>query len=135
MAGCPGAYGPAAAGLPQAYDAKRAAKDAEREAQEAAQEEEIRRAAEERQRREEAEAAKWMHLFTVEAAGEDALSVEQGEVCCGAGRGAAAQGWAGQGWAAWRSLWVQALCGALPAPRLQLSAGREEAALRLGLPL
>lgn len=63
-----------------AYEAKRKAKDAERQAQEEAQEEEIRRAAEDRQRREEEEAAKWMHLFTVEAAGESALSAEQTEV-------------------------------------------------------
>lgn len=62
-----------------AYDARRAARDAEREALEAAQEAEIRRAAEERVRKEEAEAAKWMHTFSVEAAGEDALSQEQGE--------------------------------------------------------
>ena len=66
--------------VPQAYDARRAARDAEREAQEAAQEEEIRAAAEERRRREEEEAAKWMHMFTVEAAGEDALSQEAGQV-------------------------------------------------------
>ncbi len=64
----------------QAYEARRAARDAEREAQEAAQEAEIARAAEERRRREEEEAAKWMHLFSVEAAGEEALSKEQGEV-------------------------------------------------------
>ncbi|KAL4442126.1 hypothetical protein ABPG77_011387 [Micractinium sp. CCAP 211/92] len=62
-----------------AYEARRAARDAEREAQEAAQEAEIARAAEERRRREEEEAAKWMHLFSVEAAGEEALSKEQGE--------------------------------------------------------
>lgn len=68
----------------QAYEARRAARDAEREAQEAAQEEEIRWAAEERRRREEEEAAKWMHMFTVEAAGEEALSQEEGQVlpCC-----------------------------------------------------
>ncbi|KAI7837279.1 hypothetical protein COHA_008893 [Chlorella ohadii] len=60
-----------------AYEARRAARDAEREAQEAAQEEEIRRAAEERARREEEEAQKWMHLFSVEAAGEEALSQEE----------------------------------------------------------
>lgn len=70
----------------QAYEAKRKAKDAERQAQEEAQEEEIRRAAEDRQRREEEEAAKWMHLFTVEAAGESALSAEQTEVSCMRGR-------------------------------------------------
>jgi hypothetical protein len=64
----------------QAYEAKRAAKEAERQAREEAQEAEIRRAAEERQRREEEESSKWMHLFTVEAAGEDAQSREQGEV-------------------------------------------------------
>lgn len=64
----------------QAYEARRAAKDAERDAQEAAQEAEIARAAEERRRREEEEAAKWMHLFSVEAAGEEALSQEEGEV-------------------------------------------------------
>ena len=62
-----------------AYEAKRAARDAERDAQEAAQDAEIRRAAEERAAREEAEAAKWMHTFTVEAAGEQAESAEQGE--------------------------------------------------------
>lgn len=71
----------------QAYEAQRAARDAEREAQEAAQEAEIARAAEERRRREEEEAAKWMHLFSVEAAGEEALSKEEGEVRAGgAGR-------------------------------------------------
>ncbi|KAL4427932.1 hypothetical protein ABPG75_002021 [Micractinium tetrahymenae] len=62
-----------------AYEARRAARDAEREAQEAAQEAEIARAAEERRRREEEEAAKWMHLFSVDAAGEEALSKEEGE--------------------------------------------------------
>lgn len=62
-----------------AYEARRAARDAEREAQEAAQEEEIRKAAEERARRQAEEAEKWMHTFTVEAAGEDALSKEAGE--------------------------------------------------------
>lgn len=67
----------------QAYEAKRTARDAEREAREAAQEEEIRRAAEERAKREEEEAAKWMHLFTVEEAGEGALSAEEGEVRLG----------------------------------------------------
>lgn len=65
--------------LLQAYEARRAAKEAEREAQEAAQEEEIRRAAEERRKKEEEEAAKWMSAFTLEAAGEDALSKEQDE--------------------------------------------------------
>lgn len=64
----------------QAYEARRAARDAERDAQEAAQEEEIRRAAEERARREEEEAKKWMHLFSVEATGEEALSQEAGAV-------------------------------------------------------
>lgn len=64
----------------QAYDARRAARDAERDAQERAQEEEFKRAAEERQRKEEEEAAKWMHLFKVEDAGEEALSREEGEV-------------------------------------------------------
>lgn len=71
----------------QAYEARRAARDAEREAQEAAQEAEIARAAEERRRREEEEAAKWMHLFSVEAAGEEALSKEEGEVGWGGGAG------------------------------------------------
>lgn len=64
----------------QAYEARRAARDAEREAQQAAQEEEIRRAAEERARREEEEAQKWMHLFSVEAAGEEALSQDESAV-------------------------------------------------------
>lgn len=85
----------------QAYEARRAARDAEREAQEAAQEEEIRRAAEERARREEEEAQKWMHLFSVEAAGQEALSQEESAV-------SAARGWAGgcamgAGWRSWRA--------------------------------
>lgn len=62
-----------------AYEARRAAKDMEREAQEAAQEEEIRRAAELRAQREAEEAEKWMQTFTVEATGEDAVSKEEGE--------------------------------------------------------
>lgn len=60
-----------------AYEAKRAARDAEREAQEAAQEAEILKAAQEREEREKAEAEKWMHLFTVEGTGEDAMSKEK----------------------------------------------------------
>ena len=78
----------------QAYEARRAARDAEREAQEAAQEEEIRRAAEERARREEEEAQKWMHLFSVEAAGEEALSQEESAVRTAR----RAQGGRGEGW-------------------------------------
>jgi len=66
-----------------AYEARRAAKEAEREAAEAAQEAEIRRAAEERAKREEEEAKKWMHTFTVEEAGEEALTREEGEVVLG----------------------------------------------------
>lgn len=62
-----------------AYEAKRAEKDAEREAIERAQEEEILRAAEEREAKEQEEAEKWMHMFTVDDAGEDAQSKEQGE--------------------------------------------------------
>lgn len=62
-----------------AYEARRAARDAERDAQEAAQEEEIRRAAEARAAREAEEAEKWLHTFTVEATGEEALSREAGE--------------------------------------------------------
>jgi len=62
-----------------AYEARRAAKDAEREAQEAAQEAEILKAAEEREKREKEEAEKWMHMFSVEEAGEDALNKEKGE--------------------------------------------------------
>lgn len=79
----------------QAYEARRAARDAEREAQEAAQEAEIRRAAEERARREEEEAQKWMHLFSVDAAGEEALSQEDSAVS--GGRGWGADGGAGLG--------------------------------------
>ena len=63
-----------------AYEAQRAAKDAEREAAEAAQEAEMRRAAEERAKREAEEAEKWMHTFTLEDAGEEALSKEDAEV-------------------------------------------------------
>ena len=73
------ADGEKAATRKDAYEARRAARDAEREAQEAAQEEEIRRAAEERARREAEEAEKWMHTFTLEAAGEEILSREAGE--------------------------------------------------------
>ena len=62
-----------------AYEARRAAKDAEREAMELAQEQEILRAAEEREAKEQEEAEKWMHMFTVDDAGEDAQSKEQGE--------------------------------------------------------
>ena len=62
-----------------AYEARRAARDAERDAQEAAQEEAIKRAAEERAKREAEEAERWMHTFTVEAAGEQALTQEAGE--------------------------------------------------------
>lgn len=62
-----------------AYEARRAARDAEREAQEAAQEEAIKKAAEERAKLEAEEAEKWMHTFTVEAAGEQALTQEAGE--------------------------------------------------------
>jgi hypothetical protein len=62
-----------------AYEARRAARDAEREAQEAAQEAEILKAAEEREKREKEEAEKWMHMFSVEEAGEDALNKEKGE--------------------------------------------------------
>ena len=51
------------------------------------QEEEIRRAAEARRKREEAEATRWMHTFSVEAAGEEALSQEQGQVCVWAAPG------------------------------------------------
>ncbi|KAL4527343.1 hypothetical protein Ndes2526B_g08958 [Nannochloris sp. 'desiccata'] len=61
------------------YDANRRARDAEREAQEAAQEEAIKKAAEERAQKEAEEAEKWMHTFTVEAAGEQALTQEAGE--------------------------------------------------------
>jgi hypothetical protein len=61
------------------YEARRAAKDAEREAQEAAQEEAIKKAAEERAKKETEEAEKWMHTFTVEDAGEQALTKEAGE--------------------------------------------------------
>lgn len=71
--------GEKAATRKDAYEARRAARDAEREAQEAAQEAEIRKAAEERAKREAEEAEKWMHTFTVEAAGEEALSREAGE--------------------------------------------------------
>ena len=60
-----------------AYNASRAARDAEREALEAAQEAEIRRAAEERAKREEEEAAQWMSSFKVEDAGEEALPNEE----------------------------------------------------------
>jgi ribosomal protein S25 len=62
-----------------AYEARRAAKDLERETQEAAQEEEIRKAAELRAQKEAEEAEKWMQTFTVEATGEDAVSKEEGE--------------------------------------------------------
>lgn len=62
-----------------AYEAKRAAKDAEREAIELAQEQEILRAAEEREAKEQEEAEKWMHMFTVDDAGEDAQNKEKGE--------------------------------------------------------
>lgn len=62
-----------------AYEAKRAAKEAEREAIELAQEEEILRAAEEREAKEREEAEKWMHMFTIDDAGEDAQSKEQSE--------------------------------------------------------
>jgi hypothetical protein len=62
-----------------AYEARRAAKDAEREAQEAALEDEIRKAAEERAKKEAEEAERWMHTFTVEDAGEQALTQEAGE--------------------------------------------------------
>lgn len=62
-----------------AYEARRAARDAEREAAEAAQEAELRKAAEERARREAEEAEKWMHTFTVEESGEEMLSREDGE--------------------------------------------------------
>ncbi|GIL86390.1 hypothetical protein Vretifemale_14722 [Volvox reticuliferus] len=54
-----------------AYEERRAKREAEREAQEAAQEEEMRRAAEERARREEAEAAKWMGQIVLEEQGEE----------------------------------------------------------------
>lgn len=64
----------------QAYDARRAAKDAEREAVEAAQEAEIARAAAERAAREEAEAEKWKATFTVEAVGEAVLSEQDATV-------------------------------------------------------
>jgi DDRGK domain-containing protein 1 len=60
-----------------AYDAARAARDAERETLEQAQEEEIRRAALERAKKEEEEAQKWMSSFTVEDAGEDAIAAEE----------------------------------------------------------
>jgi flagellar biosynthesis GTPase FlhF len=60
-----------------AYDAARAARDAERETLEQAQEEEIRRAALERAKKEEEEAQKWMSSFTVEDEGEDALAAEE----------------------------------------------------------
>ena len=62
-----------------AYEARRAAKDAEREAQEKAQEEAMLRAAQEREAREQEEAEKWMHMFSVQDAGEDAISRDQGE--------------------------------------------------------
>jgi hypothetical protein len=61
------------------YEANRRARDAEREAQEAAQEEAIKKATEERAKKEAEEAEKWMHTFTVEAAGEQALTQEAGE--------------------------------------------------------
>ena len=62
-----------------AYEARRAARDAEREAIELAQEQEILRAAEEREAKEQEEAEKWMHMFTVDDAGEEAQNKEQGE--------------------------------------------------------
>lgn len=62
-----------------AYDAARAARDAERETLELAQEEEIRRAALERAKKEEEEAQKWMSSFKIEDAGEDTLAVEEEE--------------------------------------------------------
>lgn len=62
-----------------AYEARRAARDAEREAQEAAQEAEILKAAQERELREQEEADKWMHMFSVEGVGEDAMNKEDGE--------------------------------------------------------
>lgn len=61
------------------YEANRRARDAEREAQEAAQEEAIKKATEERAKKEAEEAEKWMHTFTVEDAGEQALTQEAGE--------------------------------------------------------
>ncbi|KAK2075942.1 hypothetical protein QBZ16_001278 [Prototheca wickerhamii] len=63
--------------LPQAYDAKRAQRDAEREAEEAAQEAEIAAAAAARAKREEEEALKWRSMFTVEDQGQEALTQEE----------------------------------------------------------
>jgi DDRGK domain-containing protein 1 len=61
------------------YEADRRARDAEREAQEAALEEELKQIAVERAKKEAQEAEKWMHTFTVEDAGEQALTQEAGE--------------------------------------------------------
>jgi hypothetical protein len=61
----------AKAGRVNRYEEARKKKDEEREAAERAQEDEIRRIAEERQRREDAEAAKWMGQISVDAAGVD----------------------------------------------------------------
>lgn len=71
--------------LHQVYDARRAQRDAEREALEAAQEAEIAAAAAARAAREEEEAAKWRGMFTVEEAGQEALDSEEGEVRRGRG--------------------------------------------------
>ena len=67
--------------LLQAYDAKRAQRDAEREAEEAAQEAEIAAAAAARAKREEEEALKWRSMFTVEDQGQEALTQEEDQVC------------------------------------------------------
>lgn len=62
-----------------AYEQRRAAKDAEREAQEEAQRAEMLRVAQEREAKEQEEAEKWMHMFTMQEAGEEAISKEDGE--------------------------------------------------------
>lgn len=62
-----------------AYEQRRAARDAEREAQEEAQRAEMLRVAQEREAKEQEEAEKWMHMFTMQEAGEEAISKDDGE--------------------------------------------------------
>lgn len=62
-----------------AYEHRRAARDAEREAQEEAQRAEMLRVAQLREAKEQEEAEKWMHMFTMQEAGEEAITKEDGE--------------------------------------------------------
>lgn len=66
----------------QAYEARRAARDREREEQEAREEAEAARQAAAEAARQEAEAAQWVGLISTEGAGSSAAEAEHEEQVC-----------------------------------------------------